>query len=376
MASGRHHAKLLFCIGMPSMSPSHSRHAPAAPPLSLLAGFAVGGLLGFAAGRHSAATSSSPAGSPVAGDAPAASAADSAASAVSPSRRSDPLSIHADLHRIALQTGTDKATRHQFTLFYPFFLEHLRQSAFDMLEIGVFQEQSLQMWDRYLPRATVFGADKKAYTSPRILRLDQGSRADLRRVARLRNWSVVLDDGSHKPSHQLRTFREFFPRLPPGGVYIIEDIETNYWARASGMGLKPYGWTMSDETEETDMVELFRAAVHRVLNREFQCWRDAPVFSGALDAMIGSVYFVRNAVVVTKAPREYVDTRNRGRAHYRFRFLQNCSEERWWRRGRKLQARPDGGERVRQPSAVPFAARPRLSSLERVKAPTSPPVEV
>ena len=113
-----------------------------------------------------------------------------------------------------------------------------------------------------------------------------------------------------------------------------------------------------------------------MLNREFQCWRDAPVFSGALDAMIGSVYFVRNAVVVTKAPREYVDTRNRGRAHYRFRFLQNCSEERWWRRGRKLQARPDGGERVRQPSAVPFAARPRLSSLERVKAPTSPPVEV
>lgn len=36
---------------------------------------------------------------------------------------------------------------------------------------------------------------------------------------------IVVDDGCHTPTSQWECFRQLFPRLEPGGVYIIEDIE-------------------------------------------------------------------------------------------------------------------------------------------------------
>ena len=66
------------------------------------------------------------------------------------------------------------------------------------------------------------------------------------RLGLLRNWSVVVDDGSHKPSDQLHTFLEIFPRVEPRGVHNIEDIETSFYARGYGRGYL-YNWNMADE---------------------------------------------------------------------------------------------------------------------------------
>ena len=42
-------------------------------------------------------------------------------------------------------------------------------------------------------------------------------------------FDVILDDGSHMTSHMVDTFRYLFPNgLASGGVYIVEDIGTNY----------------------------------------------------------------------------------------------------------------------------------------------------
>ena len=226
------------------------------------------------------------------------------------------------LHEIASADGrrTDKDWRHGYTHLYPTFLERFRRERFDMLEIGVFRQESLRLWDEYFPRARVYGADMGSYNSSRILQLDQSNRGDLRRVAALRDWTVVIDDGSHKPSHQLSTFITFFPRLTPGGVYIIEDVETNYWA----FGRKEsalYTWNMGDEQLTSDVVGLFREAVDRVVMREFMCTRALPpVFTREVDAQIAAVAFIHNAIIVMKrTPQMHTPA-----PHYRFRFQQDC----------------------------------------------------
>lgn len=174
---------------------------------------------------------------------------------------------NATLTELGLCTGTDKAWNTMYTQFYPFVLDRMRPQTFNMLEIGVAEEGSLKMWDRYFPHASVFGADVNAYKSGRILRCNQGREKDVRAIGSMRPWSVILDDGSHKPTHQLNTFVALFPGLPPGGIYIIEDIETSYWARGKGRGhLLNYGWNMMDENEQSDVIGRFleaRAAAPR-----------------------------------------------------------------------------------------------------------------
>ena len=39
------------------------------------------------------------------------------------------------------------------------------------------------------------------------------------------NFDVIIDDGSHKPSDQIKSFEILWPMLSDGGLYIIEDVQ-------------------------------------------------------------------------------------------------------------------------------------------------------
>ena len=43
------------------------------------------------------------------------------------------------------------------------------------------------------------------------------------------NFDVIIDDGSHLPSHQVISFEALWKSVVPGGQYIVEDTETSYW---------------------------------------------------------------------------------------------------------------------------------------------------
>jgi hypothetical protein len=222
------------------------------------------------------------------------------------------------LHKIALNARTDKALYHQYTLFYETWLSHWRRQEFDMLEIGVYREESLQMWKRYFPKANVFGAD--AYPDKRwrnaIVLADQERPGDLRNLAAMRNWSIIVDDGSHAPRHQFNTFATLFPVLQPGGVYIVEDIETQWWRTL------PYG--VKRRRGDPNLFELFRRASRDILQRDFMCEQQSPIFSPVIDHAIGSISFISNAIIVTKKPAAYtrdrVAYRDRDKLDCRYRF--------------------------------------------------------
>ena len=131
---------------------------------------------------------------------------------------------------------------HHYFEVYERHLERFREQPVRVLEIGVQNGGSLQMWRRYLGKeAVLFGID----VDPRCAQLDGhgasvriGSQADpdfLRRViAEMGGVDVVIDDGSHRSEDMRTTFDVLYPILSDGGVYLIEDVHACYWTEYGG----------------------------------------------------------------------------------------------------------------------------------------------
>ncbi|MFN3584670.1 class I SAM-dependent methyltransferase [Phenylobacterium sp.] len=111
-----------------------------------------------------------------------------------------------------------------------------------MLEIGVFQGGSLDLWRRYFgPDAVLFGVDIEPACAGRVTPPNQvriGSQDDAAFlhsvVDEMGGLDIVLDDGSHIGRHQWASFRALWPRLEAGGMYLIEDLHSSYWPGLEG----------------------------------------------------------------------------------------------------------------------------------------------
>jgi 23S rRNA U2552 (ribose-2'-O)-methylase RlmE/FtsJ len=106
-----------------------------------------------------------------------------------------------------------------------------------ILEIGVQNGGSLQMWRRYFGAAAViFGIDidprcKEFEEDGCKIRIgDQSDPSFLNSVIdEMGGVDIVIDDGSHIASHQFASFNVLFPLLAQDGIYICEDLHTSYW---------------------------------------------------------------------------------------------------------------------------------------------------
>ena len=146
-----------------------------------------------------------------------------------------------DLHNIALNEiglkyGTDKSTKeHNYLTFYEKRLSALRNDKFVMFEIGVLNGGSLKTWGEYFQNATIVGMDinpdvaKFAAENKHILIADasRGETAD-EATNKFGRPLIVLDDGSHYWHHQIESLRYFWPKILPGGMFIMEDLHTSF----------------------------------------------------------------------------------------------------------------------------------------------------
>ena len=152
------------------------------------------------------------------------------------------------LTELANRFGTDKGTKHghahHYTLVYDALFEPLRVKPVRVLEIGLliggpehgdFARQvttapSVLVWLDYFTKGVVYGFDYSDFSHLaserfRFVQGDCGSENDLERLACLvPKHDIVIDDASHASYHQQLVFRYLFPRLKPGGMYIIEDL--------------------------------------------------------------------------------------------------------------------------------------------------------
>lgn len=152
-----------------------------------------------------------------------------------------------DLGELSIRYGSDKwASFHWYTAHYERHFAPYRDRPVRVLEIGIggFDDDlggsSLKMWKRYFPRGTVFGLDlydKTALTEPRLTALvgDQNDPEYLTAMAREHGpFDLVIDDGSHVNEHVRTSFRTLFPYVRPGGLYVIEDLQTAYFPDFGG----------------------------------------------------------------------------------------------------------------------------------------------
>lgn len=124
---------------------------------------------------------------------------------------------------------------------YDQYFRRFKDTPVRMLEIGVFEGGSLELWRKYFgDRATIFGIDINPDCAGKVDAPNQvriGSQDDpefLRSVVEeMGGVDLILDDGSHHGSHIIASFRALFPLLSDGGLYVIEDMHDDFseWPR-------------------------------------------------------------------------------------------------------------------------------------------------
>lgn len=116
-----------------------------------------------------------------------------------------------------------------------------------IVEFGVFQGGSLDMWRDYFgPKARIVGVDidqrcaALARADIEIVIGDQADAAFLRSLTeQVGPVDVLIEDGGHQMHQQLITFQEMWPTIRDGGVYLVEDLHTSYWAEYGGGYRRP-----------------------------------------------------------------------------------------------------------------------------------------
>jgi hypothetical protein len=111
---------------------------------------------------------------------------------------------------------------------------HLRESALNVLEIGVLGGGSLEMWHEYFPNATITGCDIAKDTTYLLTRHPELDRLrivvgniwlweTLEKLDSIK-WDVIIDDGPHWTKQQIMTANTLLRILNRPGVYWCEDL--------------------------------------------------------------------------------------------------------------------------------------------------------
>ncbi|RPJ74815.1 MAG: class I SAM-dependent methyltransferase [Alphaproteobacteria bacterium] len=130
---------------------------------------------------------------------------------------------------------------HYFEIYDRHF-SRFRNKEIVILEIGIFQGGSLQMWKKYFgDKAKIYGVD----IDPRCKEFEEenieihiGSQSDPEFLEKLKSAipkiDILIDDGGHTMNQMRVTFDHMFDHIKSDGVYLCEDTHTCYQWRYGG----------------------------------------------------------------------------------------------------------------------------------------------
>lgn len=244
------------------------------------------------------------------------------------------------IEKIFEGTHTDKLWRHGYHRYYEKQLAAYReQPGMRILEIGADSGISLGAWMLYFKdpaqvSGIAYGVDAEAAQAKacgilpdhcdklKIFSMDQSDKDaldDLKQQSP-EGWDIIVDDGSHKPEHNIISFQNLWERVRPGGMYVIEDIETSY----VDTGKKLYGYSMDGGigvAPPKNAVEKFKQLVDVVSRKHFS-QPDFTVFGG-IDKDVSEVTFGDGLLFVFKKPSDPAWDKYPGNRHF---VHQNDSE--------------------------------------------------
>lgn len=136
---------------------------------------------------------------------------------------------------------------HYFQIYEKHFSRFLNQEKVRVLEIGVYNGGSLEMWDYYFDNADIVGVDinedclklQDNFSENVLIEIGNQAKPDFWEAFKSRNkpFDIIIDDGGHMMNQQQTTFDLMYDHVQENGVYLVEDTHTSYWHNFGG-GLK------------------------------------------------------------------------------------------------------------------------------------------
>lgn len=139
----------------------------------------------------------------------------------------------------------DQRLIHKWAHYFEVYEKHFsryRNKEIVILEIGVSQGGSLQMWKNYFgDKVKVYGID----VDPRCKALEEdnieifiGSQANKQFlgeiIAQIPPIDILIDDGGHTMNQQIISFEVLYDHIKEDGIYLCEDVMTSYWVTYGG----------------------------------------------------------------------------------------------------------------------------------------------
>jgi len=131
---------------------------------------------------------------------------------------------------------------HGYTHIYETFFSPQKEMPVNLLEIGVWTGASLRMWEKYFPNAKIVGVDInpecKIHATHRCI-VEIGDATDKHFLQSVidkyfpEGIDIIIDDGSHLCSHQIKSFFILFPFLRENGLYFVEDLSVSQLSPSS-----------------------------------------------------------------------------------------------------------------------------------------------
>jgi hypothetical protein len=146
-------------------------------------------------------------------------------------------SLASAMHDAFCSAYSDKASLHDYPKVYSHVLANIEIRNF--LEIGLFlndlQHTDLNAWASLYPEAGIYGGDVKLSQlfDRDNIKMHYAEQSDINSFEILKEvfnveFDVILDDASHAHDLTINTFSALFPALRSGGVYMIEDCQSDH----------------------------------------------------------------------------------------------------------------------------------------------------
>jgi len=145
------------------------------------------------------------------------------------------------LEEIVDNSRTDKNTLHSYLPLYQQLLKNKKESAKNVLEIGIMYGGSIKLWNDFFTNATVYGLDiihidyvweniknnNKIilHTSTDAYNTDFFNRTFLNQI----KFDFMLDDGPHSLESMKQFIRLYSQIMTDDGILIIEDVQSWDW---------------------------------------------------------------------------------------------------------------------------------------------------
>ena len=194
---------------------------------------------------------------------------------------------------------------HYFDVYDRHFNKY-RNREVAILEIGVSQGGSLQMWKSYFgEKAKIYGID----IDPRCKQFEEdnieifiGSQSDRQFLNEIKNTipkvDILIDDGGHTMNQLIVSYEELFSHIKDDGVYLAEDLHTCYWLEYGG-GHKRNGTFIEYSKNFIDKLHAFHSEQSSLQISDFT-------------KQVNSIHYYDSIVVIEKKIREKPFTRTTG----------------------------------------------------------------